>query len=97
MNTRLATVCGAAFLLLISGAVLATPVELNAVINEKLEGRTDILEGMANLVRANGYRCDSISAARPMVFSRGFVLVCNGFAYEYQLEDKGGRWRVTVK
>ena len=83
--------------LLISGPGFATPVEREAVINEKLKGRQDVLDDMARLVKAHGYKCDSISAARPMVFSRGFVLVCNGFAYEYELEDKGGNWRVTVK
>lgn len=74
-----------------------TPIERDAVINSKLRGETQALEEMVRLVRANGYRCDSISAARPMMFSRGFVLVCNGFAYEFEIEDKGGRWRVTVK
>ena len=72
------------------------PIESGAVINEQLKGQYEVLEEMVQLVRASGHRCDSISAAIPMIFSRGFKLTCNRFSYKYEIEDKGGRWRVTV-
>lgn len=93
----LSSASAAGILLLTIASVQATPVERDAVISDKLKGKSDVLEEIVRLVRGYGYKCDSISAARPMVFSRGFVLVCNGFAYEYEIEDKGGNWRVTVK
>lgn len=74
-----------------------TPIEPNATISEQLKNESAVVEALAKQVRGNGYRCDSISVARMMLWSRGFVLVCNRFAYEYEIEDKGGRWRVTVK
>lgn len=74
-----------------------TPIEDHAIISRELKGKTQTLEAMVTLVKAYGYRCDSISAARPMVWSRGYTLVCNGFHYEYEIKDKGGQWLVTVK
>lgn len=44
---------------------------------------------MVRVVRANGYRCDSVTAYSPYVFSRGFELKCNHFDYTYDFEDKG--------
>lgn len=78
-------------------AIAATPVERDAMIDDKFKGRTDVLEELVTFIKAHGYRCDSISAARPMVFSRGFVVRCNQWAYEFEIEDKGGKWRITVK
>jgi hypothetical protein len=72
------------------------PIESGSVINEQLNGQYAVLEEMVQLVRASGYRCDSISAAIPMALSRGFKLTCNRFSYKYEIEDKGGRWRVTL-
>ena len=53
-------------------------------------------QAAAKLVRAYGYRCDSITAFQPMVFSSGFTLKCNNFRYSYDIKDVGGRWTVTV-
>jgi hypothetical protein len=49
------------------------------------------------MIRASGHRCDSISAMRPASFSVGLTVVCNGNRYEYNLEDQGGRWQVTLQ
>jgi hypothetical protein len=78
-----------------------TPVEPRAVIySDDQTPFAEILKAAgeaANLVRANGYRCDSVSAFRPFFWGNGYKLVCNEFRYEYDVEDKGGRWEVTVK
>ena len=78
-------------------ASAATPIEPNAVIDSGFTKTAQVIEELVGLVRANGYRCDSVSVARRMLMSSGFVLLCNSARYEYEIEDKGGRWRVTVK
>jgi hypothetical protein len=54
-----------------------------------------------SLVRAEGYRCDSITAAIDMantVFtSKEKLLFCNHSTYSYSIVDKGGRLIVIVK
>lgn len=97
MKRQIAAVCGTIVFVFGIPHAHATPVERDAVISDQLKGKTELFDEMAKLVRAFGYKCDSISAARQMVFSRGFMLSCNTFAYEYEIEDKGGNWRVTVK
>ena len=72
-------------------------IESDAVIAPNLQGEPQFFEDTVKLIRAFGYKCDSISAASPMTFSRGFEFVCNDFAYDYEIEDKGGNWRVTLK
>ena len=56
-----------------------------------------LMSELAHFVRASGYRCDSISALRPLPPSRGFKLVCNRFNYKYAIENKDGRSIVTVE
>ena len=76
---------------------LSTPIDSGAAFSDELEGQTEFFEDTAKLIRASGYKCDSISYAFQMLRSRGFVFACNGAAYTYNIEDKGGTWRVTVK
>jgi hypothetical protein len=74
------------------------PVEANA--DKLIAGFDDVdrnLNKLITLVHYNGYRCDSISAARPGIFHHGYELVCNNFTYTYWIEDKGGQWAVTVE
>ncbi|WP_424948037.1 hypothetical protein [Candidatus Spongiihabitans sp.] len=85
-----------AIVLFISFNVYAqnTPIERDAIFTEGFD--RSVIDTLVTLVRLHGYRCDSVSAARPFVFSRGFSITCNGFAYEYEIEDKGGTWTVTL-
>lgn len=65
--------------------------------NLNIKGGDDALAGLIALIRLRGYRCDTINAARPFLFSgSGYVLDCDGFRYRYTIEDRGGRWTVTV-
>jgi hypothetical protein len=78
------------------------PIESDVVLADKLIdlGNTKLvllLDELAALVRDNGYHCDSVSAARPYLFTRGYNLVCNRFSYSYDIEDKGGNWVVKVE
>lgn len=54
------------------------------------------LDAMVGLIILHGFRCDSISSARPMLLSVGFVMHCNGYRYSYNIEDRGGNWVVEV-
>ena len=74
-----------------------TPIEDDAAIYNGMKNNYPLLESLANAVRLYGYTCDSISAAKPFIMSRGFTLVCNNFAYEYNIEDKGGNMSITVE
>lgn len=66
----------------------AVPVEdprkVDAVITPMM------LNAGAALVRAQGWTCDSISAARVMHTSVGYTLRCNNWRYAYDIADKGG-------
>lgn len=72
------------------------PIEEDAQIYEEIKDKNDLIQALANAVNLYGYKCDSISAARPFIMSRGYILVCNRYAYEYKIEDKGGRMIITV-
>lgn len=97
MNSgRVLSICGAATLLCLSAtAKAATPIESGATIGEGLD--REAIEAAVQMVRLNGYRCDSVSSMQKFLLSRGFHLFCNQFNYHFEIEDKGGRWIVTVK
>lgn len=64
---------------------------------KKHSNRQAVLNALARMIRLKGWRCDSISVARKFLFSRGFTVICNRFAYEYEVKDRGGRWVVTLE
>jgi hypothetical protein len=78
-------------------AAPSVPIEPDAVIYPELLQDFDLMSELAHFVRASGFRCDSISALRPLPPSRGFTLVCNRFNYKYAIENKDGRSIVTVE
>lgn len=89
-------------LIITTAAMLSFSVAANAPATpiedpNKLDFPVDVANALAALVRLNGYRCDSISAARKFLSGRGFVLNCNNWSYKYEIEDKGGRWIVSVQ
>lgn len=75
-------------------------IEPDAVLGsdvENLSNLQEVLNAFAGMIRRNGWRCDSISAARKFMFSRGFTVICNDYAYEYEIRDRGGQWVATLK
>jgi len=51
---------------------------------------------VVNMVRAAGYRCDSISALSPLLSTHvGFNVYCNEYRYRYNVSDMGGHYVVT--
>jgi hypothetical protein len=76
------------------GQVL-TKIEPDAKIDE------DVYPAGINLavqmIRAKGWKCDSLSDITPFAMSRGFHVWCNKFNYGYEMEDRGGNWEVTLR
>ncbi|MCE8523348.1 hypothetical protein KBY24_20090 [Ruegeria pomeroyi] len=89
----------------LTGATIASaqsvPIEPGAIISDTKDfprsKLLSLIDPGVNMIRAYGWRCDSISAIRPFVFSRGFTIVCNSFNYEYDISDKGGNWVVELQ
>ncbi len=48
------------------------------------------------LIQIDGYKCDNVDEMLPFILGGGFYVYCNNWQYSYELEDKGGRWIVTV-
>lgn len=71
-------------------------IEKDAQIFGAVKGRMDIVDTLVKFVQAHGNTCDSVSAASDNVFSKGFILKCNGYNYTYQILDKGGKWYLKV-
>lgn len=60
--------------------------------------RAQVLANEAGgVIRASGYRCDSVTSIHRWIYSVGFDVVCNDYRYKYELEDRGGRWTATLK
>ncbi|PHM17210.1 MAG: hypothetical protein CJD30_07385 [Sulfuricurvum sp. PD_MW2] len=49
------------------------------------------------LISANGYTCDSIDGMNRFFTSEGYHVYCNDHRYNYDIENKGGNWIVSVK
>ena len=77
-------------------AIAATLIEPGAQIDKGFTKTEQVLKELVGLVRANGYRCDSITFARRMAMKSGFVMACNNARYKYEIEDRGGNWQVTL-
>lgn len=84
--------------LILALALIAAPAMASTPIDGKSEHIQNHAQAQAaaNLVKAYGYRCDSISSFSSFIMGGGYKLNCNGFNYTYEIEDKGGRWVVTV-
>lgn len=47
-------------------------------------------------VLGSGHRCDSITSINQGLFSDVWTIRCNEYRYSFDVEDRGGRWTVTV-
>jgi hypothetical protein len=87
------------FLSLAARPLSAAPLEDDAIYPSDW-GRSRaqaIADDASMLIRRARYRCDSVSSLRPWFSGDGFTIFCNDFRYEYEIEDRGGRWVVTVQ
>lgn len=53
-------------------------------------------KALGAMVKANGYRCNSISSVYPFVRSKGYTVYCNNYQYNYEIRDMGGNWEIVV-
>ncbi|EGQ7683087.1 hypothetical protein IZS58_004014 [Vibrio parahaemolyticus] len=72
-------------------------LESGANVPEGIKENPEAINQLTNIIGMYGYKCDSISTIREMILSRGFEVVCNNFYYEYEIEDQGGNWVVTLQ
>ena len=80
-------------------AAVSVQTEPGAVLGPrivKLDNQQDVFDELTGLIHAKGWACDSLSAVHTLTFSRGFKVRCNYYAYQYRIEDRGGRWEVTL-
>lgn len=77
-------------------SMAGTPIESDSFVDDGITRLDEVIDELVGLVRASGYRCDSITVVRRMLMG-GFELACNKGSYEYEIEDKGGHWRVTLQ
>jgi hypothetical protein len=85
----------AALAVIPSAYAQSVPIETDAVINK--DAPRGAIDPAVALIRAKGWRCDSVSAMIPFIMSRGFSITCNRFNYKYEIEGRGGNWEVTLK
>ncbi len=52
---------------------------------------------LAKYINAHGYSCRSVSAVTPFTIKRGWYVTCNQYNYRFEVEDRGGKYIVTVK
>ena len=79
----------------------AQSIEPNALIPASQGYSEEHLQKMsllgAQMAQEAGWKCDTVSAFSPFILSRGFTLNCNRYRYEYEIEDRGGNWEITLK
>ena len=72
----------------------SSEVEPDAVLGPNIDPK--LLDELVSMILTTGFRCDSISHARMLAFSRGYAVSCNLYAYQYLIKDRGGTWIVTL-
>lgn len=82
-------------------SISAIEIESDAILGPKLMGikharRRTVLDELAGMVRLWGWRCDTISSARLLVFSTGYKVSCNRYRYtSSETVAAGGSWNST--
>lgn len=90
---------------LVAGLVILSPsmasafdveIEADAMISQNRPNMQGVIDPGLALLRARGWRCDSVSAVRPYLASDGYTIICNGFNYTYNFSHADGNWSVEV-
>lgn len=77
-------------------------IEPYAAIDDGFENKEGVIGDLVRIVRSNGWRCDSVSAAmRKLAFFNpskfGFKLSCNNNMYKYEIRNRGGIWVACIE
>ncbi|MCK9224931.1 MAG: hypothetical protein M0Q02_07585 [Candidatus Muirbacterium halophilum] len=54
-------------------------------------------EAAKKVIVMYGYTCNYVNSMSSFITSNGYNVYCDDFSYGYEIENKGGRWSVTVK
>ena len=78
-----------------------TPLERDAIVSNTKDlpraTMVGLIDPAVGMIRARGWRCDSVSAIQQMILGDGFSVVCNQYRYRYEFKDRGGNWEVQLK
>ncbi|MGP0902925.1 lysozyme inhibitor LprI family protein [Serratia sp. CY76391] len=74
----------------------AAPVEHDAVLFSNTPEAFSFIDKLVLFTRSSSYKCDSVSAFRPLMMSNGYSLICNKYSYKYEIKDNGGNVSVSV-
>lgn len=88
--------------IIILGITMFLVAESSSANSVRIETRDAVYQSLteeqaqaaARIVRLNGYSCNSISKFKPLIMSRGYHIICNGWRYSYEIRDVGGRFVV---
>jgi hypothetical protein len=98
---RLPALLLAAILLTTPAFAQNVPIEPDAYLSPPdTVPRSQLLAAMdasVALIRASGWRCDTISGFRVLLWETGYNIHCNQFRYHYEVKDRGGRWVAELK
>ncbi len=74
----------------------AAPIEHDAILFSETPEALSFIDRLVLFTRNSSYKCDSVSAFRPLMMSNGYSLICNRFSYKYEIKDNGGNISVSV-
>lgn len=78
----------------------AVSCQNNGSITTKTRVGDGISCGVANtvsmIIKMNGYKCSDMEYVRKFIAGGGYKVGCDK-RYDYEVEDRGGKWIVTVK
>jgi hypothetical protein len=92
----LGALIGALIFLAVPASSTSIPVQTTTTTSTADTDQEQVKSRLTAIIRLNGYQCDTLTKWHPMLFSRGYEVYCDLY-YSYAVEDKGGRWIVTVK
>ncbi|MGF1819067.1 hypothetical protein [Vibrio alginolyticus] len=72
-------------------------LESGANVPKGIKENPEAINQLTEIISLDGYKCNTVSGIVEMSFSRGFSVWCNNHNYEYEIEDKGGNWVVTLQ
>ncbi len=71
-------------------------IEKDAAIYDDIKGNNKLINLLVLAITTSGYKCNSVSAVRPLIFGHGFNVKCNNYYYSYDIKDEGGNWVIKV-
>lgn len=77
------------FFLILNILVIVTTNSFAADVSQEKK------EAAKKVIQMYGYTCNYVNSMSSFIMSNGYNVYCDDYSYE--IENKGGRWSVTVK